>query len=330
MWQYWVSPKKFEHPEITTTVLKCHYNGTNYLRGNVTTNTSFRVIELLPIPLANHSRASYTSIMNPLISIPTSSLRLSFHSSASHSVKRSHADIQASQQQIPWFLAVSFLGLFYAWAYRQPFTPFKIIPRTLHELQTKWIILGLYCWSSEVLFRVYSMGFTAILICKESIWQWSVLIFLTVRLLEGDSLHISAKITSLSLLCAAISATPQFRHPTWRPFRARMFISLGLSALFPVVHGVMKFGIRQMNKQIGLFWVVLQGSLYIVGACIYAVSQETCLANQSLMCKFSDANTRAYTSWQVRYLDKLSPNLSHYGGTGYNISPSRIGQCLWL
>lgn len=54
-----------------------------------------------------------------------------------------------------------------------------------------------------------------------------------------------------------------------------MFIALGLSALFPVIHGVMKFGIRQMNKQIGLFWVVLQGSLYIVGACIYAVSQKT-------------------------------------------------------
>jgi adiponectin receptor len=56
-----------------------------------------------------------------------------------------------------------------------------------------------------------------------------------------------------------------------------MFISLGLSALFPVVHGVMKFGIWQMNKQIGLFWVVLQGSLYIVGACIYAVSQKRVL-----------------------------------------------------
>jgi adiponectin receptor len=84
-------------------------------------------------------------------------------------------------------------------------------------------------------------------------------------------------ITSLGLLCAAVSATPQFRHPTWRPFRARMFISLGLSALFPVVHGVMKFGIWQMNKQIGLFWVVLQGSLYIVGACIYAVSQKRVL-----------------------------------------------------
>jgi adiponectin receptor len=51
-----------------------------------------------------------------------------------------------------------------------------------------------------------------------------------------------------------------------------MFIALGLSALFPVLHGVTRFGIRQMNEQIGLFWVVFQGLLYIVGACIYAVS----------------------------------------------------------
>ncbi|KAB8078499.1 Hly-III related protein [Aspergillus leporis] len=84
-------------------------------------------------------------------------------------------------------------------------------------------------------------------------------------------------ISSLGLLCAAISAIPQFRHPTWRPFRARMFIALGLSALFPIIHGVMKFGIRQMNKQISLFWVVLQGSLYIVGACIYAIQVPECI-----------------------------------------------------
>ncbi|KAK6810456.1 hypothetical protein RU639_013769 [Aspergillus parasiticus] len=85
-----------------------------------------------------------------------------------------------------------------------------------------------------------------------------------------QTLYISM-ITSLGLLCTAISIIPQFRHPTWRSFRARMFITLGLSALFPVIHGVMKFGIRQMNKQIGLFWVVLQGSLYIAGACIYTI-----------------------------------------------------------
>jgi hypothetical protein len=72
----------------------------------------------------------------------------------------------------------------------------------------------------------------------------------------NERTHMIFKITSLGLLCAAISATPHFRHPTWRPFRAGMFIALGLSALFPVLHGVTMFGIRQMNEQIGLFWVV--------------------------------------------------------------------------
>jgi hypothetical protein len=57
---------------------------------------------------------------------------------------------------------------------------------------------------------------------------------------------------------------------------------------------------------------------------------KTCLKNQSLKCKFSAANTRAFISWPVRYLDKLLSNLSHYGGTGYIISPSRIGECLPL
>jgi len=78
----------------------------------------------------------------------------------------------------------------------------------------------------------------------------------------------------------------KFRHPTWRPFRARMFISLGLSALFPVIHGIMKFGSKQMNKQIGLFWVILQGTLYIIGAYIYAVSPGVRLTNaRSNICR---------------------------------------------
>jgi hypothetical protein len=112
-----------------------------------------------------------------------------------------------------------------------------------------------------------------------------------------------------------------------------MFIALGLSALFPVLHGVTRFGIRQMNEQIGLFWVVFQGLLYIVGACIYAVSQKgekMAHAIQHLISTFSDPSTGAYISWHVRYLDKLAPNLPFYGGNGYNISPSWINQCLQL
>ena len=103
------------------------------------------VIELPPIPLANQSRASYTSIMNPLTYIPTSSLRLPFPSSASHFIKRFHTDTQASPKQIPWCLTVSSSEPSSAWGYRQSFTPFKTIPRILHALQTMLIILALYC-----------------------------------------------------------------------------------------------------------------------------------------------------------------------------------------
>ena len=51
-----------------------------------------------------------------------------------------------------------------------------------------------------------------------------------------------------------------------------MFIMMGLSAVFPVIHGLRMYGYAQMERQIGLSWVVSQGALYILGALIYAVS----------------------------------------------------------
>jgi adiponectin receptor len=51
-----------------------------------------------------------------------------------------------------------------------------------------------------------------------------------------------------------------------------MFVAMGLSAVVPVVHGLRMYGYRQLEDQIGLSWLVLQGVLYILGAAIYAVS----------------------------------------------------------
>lgn len=80
--------------------------------------------------------------------------------------------------------------------------------------------------------------------------------------------------TMISLIgigCGIVSTTPRFRTPEWRPFRATMFVAMGLSAVFPVIHGLLVFGLSQMQRQIGLSWVVLQGALYILGAVIYAM-----------------------------------------------------------
>jgi adiponectin receptor len=54
-----------------------------------------------------------------------------------------------------------------------------------------------------------------------------------------------------------------------------MFTSMGLSAIFPVLHGLRLYGIDELNKRIGLVWLILQGALYILGAIIYAVSLQT-------------------------------------------------------
>lgn len=46
---------------------------------------------------------------------------------------------------------------------------------------------------------------------------------------------------------------------------------MGLSAVFPVLHGLEMYGIEDMRQRIGLVWLVLQGILYITGAGLYAV-----------------------------------------------------------
>ncbi|KAH8695326.1 putative hemolysin-III channel protein Izh2 [Talaromyces proteolyticus] len=77
-------------------------------------------------------------------------------------------------------------------------------------------------------------------------------------------------ITTIGFICTLVCVTPRFRTPEWRPFRAAMFVSMGLSGLVPVLHGLWLYDIEQMTYQIGLDWLLLQGFLYILGATIYA------------------------------------------------------------
>ena len=83
-----------------------------------------------------------------------------------------------------------------------------------------------------------------------------------------------------------------------------MFIAMGLSAIFPVLHGLEMYGIRQMNRQIGLFWLVLQGFLYILGACIYVVRKpKGLLVNQCDIRRLTESPgtyTRAILPREIR------------------------------
>lgn len=84
------------------------------------------------------------------------------------------------------------------------------------------------------------------------------------------------KITTIGAGTFIVIMHPKFRSSEWRPFRAAMFIMMGLSAIVPVLHGLKLYGLEQMQRQIGLSWLVLQGVLYITGAVIYAVSRSHC------------------------------------------------------
>jgi adiponectin receptor len=64
----------------------------------------------------------------------------------------------------------------------------------------------------------------------------------------------------------------KFRTPAWRPYRAGMFVAMGLSAVVPVLHGMQLYTMEEMQDRIGLTWLLLQGFLYIFGAGLYVVS----------------------------------------------------------
>ncbi|KAI6716160.1 hypothetical protein JHW43_001263 [Diplocarpon mali] len=79
------------------------------------------------------------------------------------------------------------------------------------------------------------------------------------------------QICSLGLGCATVSIFERFRTPAWRPYRAGMFVLMGLSAVFPVFHGLELHGFKDMQNRIGLTWLLCQGSFYVLGAVLYAI-----------------------------------------------------------
>ncbi|CZT15802.1 related to membrane proteins, contain hemolysin III domain [Ramularia collo-cygni] len=77
-------------------------------------------------------------------------------------------------------------------------------------------------------------------------------------------------ITTIGAGTLVVVLYPKFRTPEWRPVRALMFVLMGLSAVVPVIHGLQMYGYEQLERQMGLSWLVGQGVMYITGAAIYA------------------------------------------------------------
>lgn len=75
-------------------------------------------------------------------------------------------------------------------------------------------------------------------------------------------------ICSLGFACALATLVEPFRsqHKT----RTALFVSVGLSGLLPITHGLLERDVSQLRREAGLDWILLQAALYLLGAYIYA------------------------------------------------------------
>ncbi|TIA70463.1 hypothetical protein E3P91_03091 [Wallemia ichthyophaga] len=63
---------------------------------------------------------------------------------------------------------------------------------------------------------------------------------------------------------------PHYRRPSFRKARTSVFIALGLSSILPIVHALYMDGLDVLRRTIALDYVLASGSMYIIGALIYA------------------------------------------------------------
>lgn len=106
-----------------------------------------------------------------------------------------------------------------------------------------------------------------------------------------------------------------------------MFIAMGLSAVFPVFHGLVLYGLHRLNRQISLFWLVLQGFLYIVGAAFYAVRMnlvKSLLLLGPILNLTVGSYTREAISREIRPLGQFAPDFPRSCSLGCNGSSCRI------
>ncbi|KAF9427349.1 hypothetical protein BGZ94_005068 [Podila epigama] len=69
---------------------------------------------------------------------------------------------------------------------------------------------------------------------------------------------------------------PRFRTPQFRWVRSGLFLALGLSALFPVIHAILLYGFAMARSAVALDYMFCVGAAYVIGALIYGSRVPEC------------------------------------------------------
>ncbi|KAK8754000.1 hypothetical protein OTU49_007136, partial [Cherax quadricarinatus] len=75
----------------------------------------------------------------------------------------------------------------------------------------------------------------------------------------------------LGITTIVVSLWEKFSTPTFRPLRAAVFLTFGLSGIIPAVHYTLVEGFDYAITRASLGWLILMGALYVIGALLYAV-----------------------------------------------------------
>ncbi|VDO29556.1 unnamed protein product [Onchocerca flexuosa] len=87
----------------------------------------------------------------------------------------------------------------------------------------------------------------------------------------------STMISILAIAAIVVSLWDKFVQPRYRPFRAIIFIAMGLSSVVPALDILINNGLTYLLNEASLFWFILMGFLYITGAVLYATrTPEKC------------------------------------------------------
>ncbi|RHZ84410.1 hypothetical protein Glove_82g51 [Diversispora epigaea] len=76
-------------------------------------------------------------------------------------------------------------------------------------------------------------------------------------------------ITVFGVATISVAVSSKFRSPRLRWFRTGLFLAMGLSAIVPLIHAIIIYGIHLCMDAISLKHLLIMGAIYVVGALIY-------------------------------------------------------------
>uniref|UniRef100_A0A0N5A401 Adiponectin receptor protein n=1 Tax=Parastrongyloides trichosuri TaxID=131310 RepID=A0A0N5A401_PARTI len=74
----------------------------------------------------------------------------------------------------------------------------------------------------------------------------------------------------LGVCAVLVSLWDKFSEPKYRPYRALVFVLMGMSGVLPTMHFIMTDGISKMIDENGFYSLVIMALLYLFGATLYA------------------------------------------------------------